>query len=148
MASRIRLLLATLWVGSLWAVGYIVAPTLFATLADRVLAGTIVGSIFRVEAWVSLGCGVSLLLLFWSGRGINPEWPRKRVLVLIAAMLACTLVGYFGLQPYMAALKEAAGPAGMAAAGTSTQFAWLHGIASTIYLMQSLLGIVLILKIR
>lgn len=147
MVSRIQRLLATLWVGSLWSVGYIVAPTLFATLADRALAGTIAGSIFRVEAWVSLGCGLSLLLLVWGG-DLNPEWPRKRVPGLIAAMLACTLVGYFGLQPYMATLKEAAGPAGMTAVGTSAQFAWLHGIASTIYLVQSLLGIVLILKVR
>ena len=27
----------TLWIGGLWAIGYIVAPTLFYTLADRTL---------------------------------------------------------------------------------------------------------------
>lgn len=140
-----RLLVATLWVGSLWTVGYIVAPTLFATLADRALAGAIAGSIFRIEAWVSLACGLGLLLLVC---GARHEAQAKRIAVLILAMLACTLVGYFGLQPQMAALKEAAGPAGLVAAGTSMQFAWLHGIALVIYLVQSLLGIWLILKIR
>jgi hypothetical protein len=31
----------------LWAVGYLAAPTLFATLSDRVLAGTIAASLFK-----------------------------------------------------------------------------------------------------
>ncbi|MGH8809748.1 MAG: DUF4149 domain-containing protein, partial [Noviherbaspirillum sp.] len=48
LVARARLLIATLWVGSLWAVGYLVAPTLFATLPDSVLAGTIAGRLFRV----------------------------------------------------------------------------------------------------
>ena len=30
----------TLWIGALWTVGYVVAPTLFSTLSDRALAGT------------------------------------------------------------------------------------------------------------
>ncbi|HEX7634207.1 MAG TPA: DUF4149 domain-containing protein, partial [Noviherbaspirillum sp.] len=53
-SARARLLIATLWVGSLWTVGYLVAPTLFATLSDRALAGMIAGSIFRLEAWLSV----------------------------------------------------------------------------------------------
>ncbi|MCE2832533.1 MAG: DUF4149 domain-containing protein, partial [Oxalobacteraceae bacterium] len=47
----VRVLLVTFWVGSLWTVGYLAAPTLFATLPDRALAGSIAGSLFRVEAW-------------------------------------------------------------------------------------------------
>ncbi len=60
----LRTLLVTLWVGSLWAIGYLAAPTLFATLADRMLAGSIAGSLFRVEAWLSVVCGLLLLGLF------------------------------------------------------------------------------------
>ena len=33
-------IMLTLWVGSLWAVGLMVAPTLFTQLDDRALAGT------------------------------------------------------------------------------------------------------------
>jgi hypothetical protein len=58
-----RLLVTTLWAGSLWTVGYLVAPVLFSTLSDRVLAGSIAGSIFRIEAWLSVGCGVVLLAM-------------------------------------------------------------------------------------
>ncbi|MEG2963340.1 MAG: DUF4149 domain-containing protein, partial [Janthinobacterium sp.] len=36
MLTRLRILVATLWAGSLWTIGFIVAPTLFGTLSDRV----------------------------------------------------------------------------------------------------------------
>ena len=153
--SRLRaldLLIATLWVGSLWTVGYLVAPTLFATLADRALAGTIAASIFRIEAWLSLGCALSLLALLLS-RGTPVNMPDKRqgerfsALWLVVAMAACTLIGYFGLQPFMAAIREAVGGREMTG-GARLYFGLLHGAASVIYLVQSVLGVALILKLR
>lgn len=148
--QRLGLLIATVWVGGLWTVGYLVAPTLFATLADRALAGTIAGSVFRVEAWVSLVCAVSLLLLLRRVPAIFPSsvlagrWSPFR---LVFAMALCTLVGYFGLQPFMATIREAA--AGREMAGDERlYFGLLHGAASLIYLLQSLLGAVLVLKLR
>jgi Domain of unknown function (DUF4149) len=144
MTACAAYLLTVLWVGSLWTCGYLVAPTLFATLPDRVLAGTIAGSMFRVEAWLSLACG--LLLLAWHGRPKSEL--RYPILRLIVAMLACTLAGYFLLHPFMAALREAAGPAGVMSTGARQQFGILHGISSGLYLIESLLGIALILKVR
>lgn len=144
---RARLLIATLWVGSLWTVGYLVAPTLFVTLADRTLAGTIAGSIFRVEAWLSIGCALALMVLssLMSENGIAQ---RKVWLSLVTAMLSCTLISHFGIQPFMAALRESAGAAGVLASGARTQFGVMHGISSGLYLIQSLLGVALILKLR
>ena len=69
----VRVLLVTFWVGSLWTVGYLAAPTLFATLPDRALAGSIAGSLFRVQAWVSVGCGLLLLLLFLDHYDISEQ---------------------------------------------------------------------------
>ncbi|HYD94655.1 MAG TPA: DUF4149 domain-containing protein [Noviherbaspirillum sp.] len=146
-AARIRRLLATLWVGSLWTVGYIVAPTLFSTLADRVLAGLIAGSLFRIEAWLSLVCAIAMVVLLKASpdeRGTNTG---RQLIWIVAGMLGCTLVGYFGLQPFMAALKEAAGAAGMQGESRA-QFGILHGVASTFYLVQSLLGAALVWKLR
>jgi hypothetical protein len=48
----------------------------------------------------------------------------------------------------MAALREAAGPSGVMEAATRTQFGILHGVASLIYLFQSVLALVLVLKVR
>jgi hypothetical protein len=150
-ASHARRLIATLWVGSLWTVGYLAAPVLFATLTDTRLAGTIAGSLFRVEAWLSVFCAAMLAALigFTGSTGKDTGLPqRKTLLFLIGAMLACTLVGYFGLQPFMAALRETAGPDGVMASDTRMQFGILHAISSGVYLVQSLLGVALILKMR
>ena len=144
--QRLILLVATFWVGSLWTIGYVAAPTLFATLADRVLAGTIAGSLFRVEAWISLACGVILLLSMLRPPAAR-RGSRKRVLQLVAAMLVCTLIGYFGLQPFMAAIRQASAIAGGMNGDAKLQFGILHGAASAIYLVQSLLGERLVCKL-
>jgi len=146
LAARSRLLIAVFWTGSLWTVGYLVAPTLFATLSDRMLAGTIAGSIFRVEAWFSVACA---LLLFFLVKALpDGDAARQRILWLPVAMLACTLLGYFCLQPFMAALRETAGPGGVMASSARMRFGILHGVSSALYLIQSLLGAMLVLRIR
>jgi hypothetical protein len=159
LAGRLRLLVATLWVGSLWAIGYVAAPTLFASLSDRVLAGTIAGSLFRVEAWLSLACAAILLLLIFRtpaaadtamepGLKTGAPTSRRRLLQLVAAMALCTVFGYFGLQPFMAAIRATAAAAGGMQADARLHFGLLHGAASGIYLIQSLLGGWLIVRLR
>jgi hypothetical protein len=142
----VRVLLVTFWVGSLWTVGYLAAPTLFATLPDRALAGSIAGSLFRVQAWVSVGCGLLLLLLFLADRDFAK---RRDCVVLVVLMLVCLSVGYFGLQPFMAALREAAvANGGVMTDAARARFGVLHGMASVIYLLQSGLGVLLVLRQR
>ena len=143
-AARARLLIATLWVGSLWTVGYLVAPTLFATLGDRVLAGAIAGSMFHIEAWLSRACAAALMALAGYGNGQT----GRRLLWLAAGMLTCTVIGYFGLHPFMMALKETAGPGGVMASDVRAQFGILHGVSSAFYFVQSLLGVALVLTVR
>jgi hypothetical protein len=146
LAARIRLLIATLWVGSLWTIGYIVAPTLFTTLFDKALGGTIAGNLFRIEAWLSVGCAIILAILLAPYNADNHE--KIRQLRLIAWMLICTAFGYFALHPFMASLRSAAGSAGVMASDAKIQFGILHGVSSLFYLIESLLGVVLILKLR
>ncbi|AMP37350.1 MULTISPECIES: DUF4149 domain-containing protein [Ralstonia solanacearum species complex] len=147
MSQRIFQLLATVWCGSLWTIGYIVAPTLFAMLEDRHLAGTIAGRLFHAEAWIGLAAGC-LLLVTATGlvRGGQTGYRLLRWLVL--GMLLCVLVGYFGLQPFMASLREQAGALGVAVGDSPyrAQFGMLHGVSSVFYLVESLLGFVLIWK--
>jgi len=135
-AARARLLVVTLWAGSLWTVGYLVAPTLFGTLADRALAGAIAGSMFRVEAWLSLGCAAALLVMLATAKDVTGQ-RRKILLGIVVAMVVCTLVSHFALQPVMAAMKEA---------GDKSTFGMLHGVSMVIYLVQSLLAVVLVAK--
>lgn len=146
ISSHLRILLVTLWAGSLWTVGYLAAPVLFASLPDRSLAGSIAGMLFRAQAWLSLGCGLLLLLLLW----LDKSWSSKRTsVILVIAMLACVSVGYFALQPFMAEIRAAAANnGGIMDEAMRSRFGMLHGVASLIYLLQSVLALVLVTKTR
>jgi hypothetical protein len=130
----------------LWTVGYLAAPVLFASLPDRSLAGSIAGMLFRAQAWLSLACGLLLLLLLW----LDKSWSSKRTsVILVIAMLACVSIGYFALQPFMAEIRAAAANnGGIMDEAMRARFGMLHGVASVIYLLQSVLALVLVTKTR
>lgn len=131
-----------LWVGGLWAIGYLAAPTLFAELADRMLAGRLAGAMFQWIAWTGLVCGTYLLIFL----AIRQGWRVFRSLPfwLIVAMLALTAAGHFGIQPLMAQLKIEAGPRDVIESALKDRFAVWHGTASVVYLVESLLGLLLV----
>lgn len=127
--------LLTLWVGGLWSIGYIAAPTLFVVLDDRQLAGSLAGQMFHIISYIGLVSGALLLASVAKRDGLC--WR----LWVIAGMLVLVAAGEFVLQPMMATLKTQGLMAGSAA---KAQFGLLHGIASVMYLIESLLGLVLV----
>jgi len=131
-------ILLTLWVGGLWAIGYIVTPALFATLDDRALAGSLAGVMFEAIAFIGLFCGT--LLLAGNRFHAPGRWLDGRSLLLFS-MLILVLIGQFVLSPMIADLREA-GKVETAA------FARMHGLAAILYLLNSLLGLVLVVKSR
>ena len=141
-----RLLVATLWAGALWVLGYIAAPAVFSVVSGP-LAGEIVGTFLRRLAWISCACAALMLGLV--RRSPDLQAGRRRYLsLLVLAMLACALVMYVGLQPAMAALREAAGPGGVRASPLWTEFAVMHGVSQLFHLIESVLAAVLIVKSR
>jgi glucan phosphoethanolaminetransferase (alkaline phosphatase superfamily) len=147
MSHRFFRLLTVVWVGSLLTIGYAVAPVLFASL-DRITAGSVAGQVFRIEGIVRVVCGVLLLALcnVLIRRG---EDAYRRLRWLVAGMLVCVLVGYFALQPFMNALRIAAQEAGTDVGHSvyASRFGMLHGVSSLFYLIESLLGLVLVWKL-
>ncbi len=136
-------LLQTLWVGGLFAVGYLAVPVLFHSLDDRRLAGEIAGNMFSAMSIVGFVCGGALLLsALIAARG---GWLRARRVQLLLVMLTLLTVGFFVLQPMMQELKLTGLLAGSEAA---SQFGRLHGISSILYLLNSLLGIYLVMQAR
>ncbi len=133
----------TLWVGGMWATGYLVAPVLFRMLDDRAQAGAIAGQLFAISNWIGLACIALLLLgaLARNGRAWFSDW---RAWVLLAA-LALVLIAEFALAPAMRELKAAAGGDLVAHAGLHRRFATLHGVSSTLFVVTSLLGLLLAL---
>ncbi|CAG9237078.1 putative transmembrane protein [Paraburkholderia caribensis] len=147
MPHRLFRLLTVVWVGSLLTIGYAVAPVLFTSL-DRVTAGAVAAQLFRIEGVIGVVCGVLLLALcnLLVRRGGDAY---RRLRWLIAGMLVCVLVGYFALQPFMNALRIAAQEAGTDVGHSvyASRFGMLHGVSSVFYLIESLLGIVLVWKL-
>jgi hypothetical protein len=144
--AALRLLAASLWAGSVWAGSYLAAPSAFAVL-DSTQAGNVVGVMLTRLAWLSIALAPLLGLLVW--RSADLDGKRRRWLAwLIGGMLACSLAVYLGLQPMMAAIREAAGPAGVRASPQWGTFAALHGVSQVLYLVESVLGALLVLKSR
>lgn len=132
----------TLWVGGLWTVGYLVAPMLFATLADRQLAGMIAGKLFAAIGWIGLGSAAYLLLFLLQRAGASVF--RRWLFWMILLMLLLASVGLFGIQPLMAQLKADALPREVVESVLRDRFAVWHGVSSVLYLMQSVLGLLVV----
>ena len=132
----------TLWIGGLWAIGYIVAPTLFYSVADRTLAGMLAGKLFTLIAYVGIGCAVYLLLFRLVRFGAASF--KHGIFWIVLCLLLLTLAGEFGVQPILAGLKDQALPKGVMESVFRGRFAAWHGVASVLYLIESVLGILLV----
>jgi len=60
--ARLQVFLAALWWGSLGAVGFMVVPMLFMHLETPAIAGQMAAKLFTAQSWLSLVCGLLLLL--------------------------------------------------------------------------------------
>lgn len=139
IAESLYLATLTLWVGGLWAIGYIAAPVLFASLADRQLAGGVAGKLFALMGWVGFVVAVYLLLFLvvrWGGQVF-----KRGVFWLIILMVLLTAASQFGIQPLMAQLKADALPRDVMESVMRDRFVAWHGVSSILYLVQSVLGL-------
>ncbi len=133
-------LLLTLWIGGMWTVGYIVTPTLFHMLDDRMVAGRIAGQLFTILSYIGLLSGTVLLLAQWL-KSTGNKLQNWRLWVLLV-MVVIVLLGQFVIQPMMVELKSAGLVPGSHAAAS---FGRLHGISSILFMVNSLLGLVLVI---
>lgn len=138
IADALQSIAATLWVGGMWAIGYVVAPVLFSRLGDRALAGLIAGKLFSLIAWIGIGCALYLLVFRLARAGAGAF--RQGLFWIVLLMLALVCAGEFGVQPIMAALKEEALPKQVMESVLRDRFATWHGVSSVLYVIQSLLG--------
>jgi hypothetical protein len=140
--QRLFMLIAGVWVGSLFTVGYLVVPTIFTALQDRQVAGMIAAAIFQVEAFLSVA--VCLGLLIFANLLINRKVEHYRsIRWIILVLLLCSALTCFGLIPYIDALRQEALLLGVPvmASPSANLFGRLHGISSGLFLIQSLIGL-------
>lgn len=130
-------ILLTIWVGGMWAIGYIVAPVLFQML-DKPVAGNVAGQLFTVMSYIGVFSATALIISIVVKQGFNS---RHWQLLVLIGMLLLVIIGQFVLQPMMAELK-AAGILEI----NKAEFGRLHGIASALFLINSLAGLALVIS--
>ena len=142
LSEALYLIVVALWAGGIWAIGYIAAPILFSSMGDRQLAGMVAGKLFALVGWIGLGSATYLLVFLvtrWGGQVF-----KRAVFWLVLLMALLAAASQFGIQPLMAQLKADALPREVMESVLRDRFAVWHGISSILYLMQSGLGLWLV----
>ncbi len=142
--DKFAIILLTLWVGSLWAIGGIAAPVLFYQIHDTQLAGQLAGEMFKLLAYFGLFAGVVLLLHSLMKQGVRAF--KQGYIWLIIIMLLLTVAMHFGIAPILAQLKQDALPADVMNSVFANRFERWHGVSSAAFMLQSLLGLWAVLK--
>lgn len=108
IAQRARRLLPALWAAALLTVAAIATPAPFATLAAAD-AARVVGRVLAQEAWLSLAIGMLVVVIERrqarraAQAGVGSQFSTNMLLALGA--VACTVAGYFAVQPLMPAAR-------------------------------------------
>lgn len=128
-------ILLTIWVGGMWAIGYIVVPVLFQML-DKPVAGNVAGQLFSIISYLGLFSAIVLVINILVQYGFDSRHWQLWVLII---MLFVIIIGQFVLHPMMTELKASG-----LSEENATLFGRLHGTASALFLMNSLAGLVLV----
>ncbi len=132
LLARLPGFAASLWWGSLTAVGGLVVPLLFRHLPTPAMAGALAARLFTAQAWVSIGCGLLLLMVSRSNRPATHVLHTHSAIVFIALGLLLALLAEFGVAPRIVARENLA--------------LW-HTVGSAMYLGQWLCAAVVLWRL-
>jgi len=105
--ARVPVLAAALWWGSLTAIGFVAVPLLFANLATPSMAGQLAARLFTAQAWMSIACGLLVLIAARSNEPARTDWGGGALGFVIAGMLLAILLE-FAVSPRIAARQDLA----------------------------------------
>ena len=132
MKGRVAAFAAALWWGSLTAVGFMVVPLLFQFLPTPAMAGHMAARLFTAQTWVSVACGVVLLLVSRSNRPSALSGRAQAALVFIVLGMLLALLIEFAVAPRIVARENLR--------------LW-HGAGSVMYAVQWLCAAVVLWRI-
>ena len=132
MKGRVAAFAAALWWGSLTAVGFMVVPLLFQFLPTPAMAGHMAARLFTAQTWVSVACGVVLLLVSRSNRPPALARRAQAALVFIVLGMLLALLIEFAVAPRIVARENLR--------------LW-HGAGSVMYAVQWLCAAVVLWRI-
>ena len=106
MKGRVAAFAAALWWGSLTAVGFMVVPLLFKFLPTPAMAGNMAARLFTAQTWLSVACGVVLLLVSRSNRPPAQAARAQAALVFIVLGMLLALLIEFAVAPRIVAREN------------------------------------------
>lgn len=125
MKSRLSILLAALWWGSLTGLGFVVVPMLFIHLPSPAAAGAMAAKLFTAQTWLSVACAMLLLLALNKKEAPALSPPAQAAMKYVVAGLLLAVLVEFGVAPNIVNAR---------ASGGDLRF-W-HGLGSAMYLAQ------------
>lgn len=99
---------AALWWGSLSTIGFLVVPLLFVHLPTPAMAGAMAGKLFTAQSWVSLCCGLVLLMLSRRSSLQGPVSQVPPTMLFVAAGMLLALLLELAVAPRIAARENLA----------------------------------------
>ena len=104
--QRLPVFIAALWWGSLTTNGALVVPMLFANLPTPALAGGMAARLFAAQTWVSVVCGV-LLLVISRPKGAVTQYPwAQAAMIFILGGVLLALLSQFAVAPRIVARQD------------------------------------------
>lgn len=139
LKARLPVLLAALWWGSLSAIGFVVVPLLFANLPTPAMAGAMAARLFTAQSWLSLACGLLLLLATIQRQDHDGKDEGRRtadwaqpVLFFVMSGLLLALLAEYGAAPRIVAREN---------------LRFWHAVGSGMYLLQWLCTTVVLYRL-
>ncbi len=106
MRDRLPVLAAALWWGSLSTVGFMVVPMLFAHLPSPAAAGAMAARLFEAQTFISMACGVLLLVSSRRRHAETQEAWAQAAMVFIIGGLLLALLAQYGVAPRIVARQN------------------------------------------
>ncbi|HJQ24152.1 MAG TPA: DUF4149 domain-containing protein [Blastocatellia bacterium] len=148
--AGVEALLLVIWLGAMIFFGFAVAPTVFAVLPTRELAGQVVNSLIGKLELLGLVCGPLLLLsqfVLWPKRPAEAKARVVRV-IMLALMTLLVAASRFWVSAKLHALRvQLSGPIDdlPVTDPLRVEFSALHGVSVSLMGATMLAGIVVIL---
>ena len=145
LLNKFSVVLTTLWVGSLWSM-LMVTSVLFHKIPSAYIAGALAQDMFAYINYFGILTALFLIFIGFKKSGI--KLLNKSYFWIIFMMLVVIMINYFGVSPFLEALKIEALSKELMESVFSERYRTWHGIASVAYLLECFLGIMLVLRVR
>lgn len=99
MRYRLPLWSAAVWWVSLTALGAWTVPMLFSHMPTPALAGGMAAKLFTAQTWVSLVCGLALLISSRSNQPLALVAPSSNAILFIVGGMLLALLAEFAVAP-------------------------------------------------